>query len=38
MAVIGGLIFLYGVVGWVLVEDVRMYPSDSPPAQGEVHH
>lgn len=36
LAVIGGLIFLYGVVGWVLVEDVRMYPSDSP--QGEVHH
>lgn len=36
LAVIGGLIFLYGVVGWVLVEDVRMYPADSP--QGEVHH
>jgi hypothetical protein len=36
--VIGGLIFLYGVVGWVLVEDVRMYPSDSGPAHGEVHH
>src|ERR1035437_8942160 len=29
LAVIGGLIFLYGVAGWVLVEDVRMYPSDS---------
>ncbi len=38
LAVIGGLIFLYGVVGWVLVEDVRMYPSDSPRPQGEVHH
>jgi len=25
-------------VGWVLVEDVRMYPSDSPPTRGEVHH
>lgn len=36
LLVIGGLIFLYGVVGWVLVEDVRMYPTDSP--QGEVHH
>ena len=36
LAVIGGLLFLYGVVGWVLVEDVRMYPSDSP--QGEVRH
>ena len=38
LAVIGGLIFLYGVVGWVLVEDVRMYPSDSAQAPGEVHH
>ena len=38
MAVIGGLIFLFGVVGWVLVEDVRMYPSDSPTSHGEVHH
>lgn len=38
LAVIGGLIFLYGVVGWVLVEDVRMYPSDSPQSHGEAHH
>ena len=38
LAVIGGVIFLYGVVGWVLVEDVRMYPSDSPQPRGEVHH
>lgn len=38
LAVIGGLIFLYGVVGWVLVEDVAMFPSDSPQAQGEMHH
>ena len=38
LAVIGGLIFLYGVVGWVLVEDVRMYPSDGPQQEGEVHH
>jgi len=37
MLVIGGLIFLYGVVGWVLVEDVRMYPVDTPPVE-EVHH
>jgi len=37
LAVIGGLIFLYGVVGWVLVEDVRMYPVDTPPTE-EVHH
>jgi hypothetical protein len=38
LAVIGGLIFLYGVVGWVLVEDVRMFPSDGPQSQGEGHH
>ena len=38
LAVIGGVIFLFGVVGWVLVEDVRMYPSESPEPHGEVHH
>ena len=38
MLIIGGLIFLYGVVGWVLVEDVRMFPTESPSASGEVHH
>jgi hypothetical protein len=38
LAVIGGLIFLYGVVGWVLVEDVRMFPTDSPQSHGEDHH
>lgn len=37
LGIIGGLIFLYGVVGWVLVEDVRMFPSDSS-SQGEVPH
>ncbi len=37
LAVIGGLIFLVGVVGWVLVEDVRLYPSDGAQSQGEVH-
>jgi hypothetical protein len=37
LAVIGGFIFLYGVVGWVLVEDVRMFPSDTE-THGEVHH
>jgi hypothetical protein len=37
LAVIGALIFLYGVVGWVLVEDVRLYPSDSSQSHGEVH-
>ena len=38
LLVIGGLIFLYGVVGWVLVEDIRMFPTDSPSTTGEVHH
>jgi hypothetical protein len=37
LAVIGGLIFLYGVVGWVLVEDVKMFPADNPKTHGEVH-
>ena len=37
LAVIGGLIFLYGVVGWVLVEDVRMFPADGPQTHGEGH-
>ena len=37
LAVIGGLIFLYGVVGWVLVEDVKMYPTEGS-ATNEVHH
>ena len=36
--VIGALIFLYGVVGWVLVEDVRMFPTESQPTTGEAHH
>jgi hypothetical protein len=38
LAVVGGVIFLYGVVGWVLIEDVRMYPSDGTEPGGEVHH
>ena len=38
LAVIGALIFLGGVVGWVLVEDVRMFPDDTPQPHGEVHH
>jgi hypothetical protein len=37
LAVIGVIIFLAGVVGWVLVEDVRMYPADTP-AGSEGHH
>ncbi len=35
--VIGGVIFLIGVGGWVLVEDVKMYPSDVITGD-EVHH
>lgn len=38
LAVIGGLIFLVGVVGWVVVEDVRMFPTDNPQGSHEVHH
>jgi hypothetical protein len=36
LAVIGLLIFLWGIVGWVVIEDTRMFPSDS--AEAEVHH
>ncbi len=38
--VLGGLIFLIGVVGWVVVEDVRMYPSEAAETgseEGSVH-
>jgi hypothetical protein len=40
LGVIGAVIFLIGVVGWVILEDVRMYPGDDvmthgPPASGE---
>ena len=38
LAVIGGLIFLYGVVGWVVLEDVQMFPSDGAEPGAEVHH
>jgi hypothetical protein len=38
LAAIGLVIFLWGVGGWVLVEDVHMFPSDGPPGHGEVHH
>jgi len=36
LAVIGGLIFLWGVVGWVVVDDTKMFPTDGPGP--EVHH
>jgi hypothetical protein len=38
LAIVGGLVFLYGVVGWVLIEDVRMFPSDAGSKTTEVHH
>ncbi len=38
LAVIGGVIFLWGVVGWVLIEDVKMFPDDTAPPPGDVHH
>jgi hypothetical protein len=38
LAVVGGLIFLYGVVGWVLIEDIRMYPAEDASKTGEAHH
>jgi hypothetical protein len=36
LAVIGGVIFLWGVVGWVVIDDSRMFPSES--TEPEVHH
>jgi hypothetical protein len=36
LAVIGGLIFLWGLVGWVVIDDSRMFPSESVDSQ--VHH
>ena len=38
LAVIGGVIFLVGVAGWVLVEDVRMFPAEPGPHSTEAHH
>jgi hypothetical protein len=38
LAVIGAVIFLAGVAGWVLVEDVRMFPSDAPKPHEEARH
>ena len=37
LAVVGAIIFLVGVAGWVLVEDVRMYPADVSHGD-EAHH
>ena len=37
LAVMGGVIFLVGVAGWVLLEDVRMFPTDAG-GNGEAPH
>ena len=38
LAVIGGVIFLWGVAGWVVIDDVHMFPTDEPKVGEEVHH
>ena len=37
LAVVGGVIFLVGVVGWVVIEDVSMFPSDATTPGGGPH-
>jgi hypothetical protein len=37
LAVIGGVVLVVGIVGWVLVEDVRMFPAESGPS-ADGHH
>lgn len=37
LAVIGGLIFLIGVVGWVWFEDSRMYEASASSTEGAEH-
>lgn len=38
LAVIGVLIFLSGVIGWVAIEDVRMFPTEGDSSTPEVRH
>ena len=38
LAAIGLLIFLVGVIGWVVLEDTRMYPSDGIVTQDAASH
>ncbi len=38
LAVIGGIIFLVGVVGWVVVEDVKMYDTNVAAEGGHNQH
>lgn len=37
LAVIGGVVLLSGIAGWVLVEDVKMFPSDDAGGHGDGH-
>jgi hypothetical protein len=34
LGAIGGILFLIGVVGWVVIEDVRMFPQDGAAGHG----
>jgi len=36
--VIGLAVFLFGVIGWVVLEDVAMYPTDDEMSHGEGGH
>ena len=36
--VVGSLIFLFGVVGWVVLEDTRYFPAEGTDAHGEGGH
>lgn len=37
LLVVGGIVFLVGVVGWVVIEDVRMFPTEVSTSGGEHH-
>lgn len=38
LAVFGGIIFLIGVVGWVVIEDVKMYDATAASEGGQAQH
>jgi hypothetical protein len=38
LAIAGLIVFLVGVAGWVVLEDVRMYPTDGPDSHEEGSH
>ncbi len=37
LMVVGALILLYGVIGWVIVEDTRYFPSDALEVEHDGH-